>query len=195
MQESAGGGRDELAAIVAQCRRISDLVHQLLDFSRPRPPRRLQADAHEVLRSTLHLLGRPLATAGVDVQLEFAPVVARLHADPDQLQQVFTNIILNAQQAMPQGGVLAIASRKVLAGRDPHLEIEFEDTGPGIAEKHLSRIFEPFFSTKGVGKGTGLGLAICYSILRQHGGAIRAENVSGRGARFVVNLPLPKGAA
>ena len=105
---------------------------------------------------------------------------------------MFTNIILNAQQAMPGGGSLRIETRRASLGRVRQLEMRFEDTGPGIPVENRKRIFEPFFTTKEVGKGTGLGLAICYSIVRQHGGSIRAENVPGSGARFLLSFPLLK---
>jgi two-component system NtrC family sensor kinase len=189
LMSGTGNGREELQSIVAQARRISHLVQQLLDFSRRDRPRRLKTDVHELLRATLHLLERPLAAAGVRVDLRLAPPPVLLSADPHQLQQVFINIILNAEQAMPAGGALCIQTRRNgRAGR--RLEVVFEDAGPGIPEPNLGRIFEPFFTTKEVGKGTGLGLAICDSILRAHRGGIRAENAPGGGARFLVTLPL-----
>lgn len=189
-EEKQSARREELEAIVAQTKRISRLVQQLLDFSRPSPHRRVKADAHEVLKATLHLLKQPLASVAVLVELDLAPPPVQLRADPHQLQQVFTNIILNAKQAMPGGGKLWIETRKSFDGRRPHLDIAFQDSGPGITEGNPKRIFEPFFTTKDVGKGTGLGLAICYSIVRQHGGTIHAKNTTGKGARFVVSLPM-----
>jgi two-component system NtrC family sensor kinase len=189
-QAGVSAPREELDAIVTQAKRISRLVQQLLDFSRPSRPRRVAMDVNEVLRMTLHLVERPLAAAGVNVDLELALPPVHVRADPHQLQQVFANIILNGQQAMPAGGTLRIETRNNSRARSPQLEIAFEDSGPGIREENLRRIFEPFFTTKEVGKGTGLGLAICYSIVRQHRGTIRAENVPGKGARFVVSLPL-----
>ena len=185
--------REELGAIVTQTRRISHLVQQLLDFSRRSPSRRVDVNVHDVVQSTLHLLERPLAAAGIRVELDLAPSRVRLRADPHQLQQVFTNIILNAQQAMHKGGTLRIETRKMSQGRRPQLEIAFQDSGPGIAVENLKRIFEPFFTTKDVGQGTGLGLAICYNIVRQHGGSIRGKNTPGMGARFTVSLPLARG--
>jgi PAS domain S-box-containing protein len=185
--------REELGAIVAQTKRISHLVQQLLDFSRRSPSRRVDVNVQDVLQSTLHLLERPLATAGIRVELDLAPSRIRLRADPHQLQQVFTNIILNAQQAMPKGGTLRIETRKMSRGRRPQLEIAFQDTGPGIAAESLKRIFEPFFTTKEVGQGTGLGLAICYNIVRQHGGDLRGKNTPGMGARFTLSLPIVRG--
>jgi len=183
-------GREELESIVAQARRISRLVQQLLDFSRRSRPRRVRTDAHELLRATLHLLQRPLASAGIRVELYLEPSPVRLKADPHQLQQVFANIVLNAQQAMPSGGCLRIETREDSKSRPPRLEMAFEDCGPGIPEENLRRIFEPFFTTKEVGTGTGLGLAICDGIVRQHRGTIRAENAPGGGARFVLDLPM-----
>ena len=187
-----GASREELEAIVVQAKRISHLVQQLLDFSRPTRARRTMVDPHEVLELTLHLLERSLTASGIEIQLELLADPVRLRADPNHLQQVFTNIILNAQQAMPGGGSLRIETRRASLGRVRQLEMRFEDTGPGIPAENRKRIFEPFFTTKEVGKGTGLGLAICYSIVRQHGGSIGAENVPGSGARFLLSFPLLK---
>ncbi|MFQ5789156.1 MAG: PAS domain-containing protein [Acidobacteriota bacterium] len=188
--EQVRNGREELEAIVLQTRRICDLVQRLLDFSRPSPPRRESVDVVDVLLSTLHLLARSLAGAGVRVKPRLPARPLRVYADRHQLQQVFTNIVLNAQQAMSGGGTLTIETRRSSPGRQPEVEIDFRDTGQGIAERNLKRIFEPFFTTKEVGKGTGLGLAICYSIVTQHRGTLRARNVHGQGAGFVVSLPL-----
>lgn len=186
-------GREDLEAIVVQTRRISNLVRQLLDFARPTRSRRALTDIHEALRSALRLMARPLSSAGIVVHVDFTPATVTVRADPHQLQQVFINILLNAQQAMPNGGTIRVFTRPPTNGaRD--VEVVIEDSGPGIPEQHLKRIFEPFFTTKDVGKGTGLGLAICATIVRQHGGTLRAENAP-KGARFVIALPLTKGGA
>jgi two-component system NtrC family sensor kinase len=106
--------------------------------------------------------------------------------DENQLQQVFLNILLNAYQAMPDGGRLIITSQ-VSSGE---VQAVFEDTGMGIAEEDQKRIFDPFFTTKDVGEGTGLGLSISYGIVEQHGGTIEVESQVGEGSRFTVRLPV-----
>jgi two-component system NtrC family sensor kinase len=106
--------------------------------------------------------------------------------DENQLQQVFLNIMLNAYQAMPNGGQLRIASRA--DGKE--VQVIFADTGSGISQENLKRIFDPFFTTKEVGEGTGLGLSISYGIIEQHGGTIEVESEPGTGSTFTVKLPI-----
>ena len=108
--------------------------------------------------------------------------------DPSQIQQVFMNMIINAAEAMNGAGQLALATRYVPA--DQSVEVEFTDTGHGISEEELERIFDPFFTTKEVGHGTGLGLAISYGIVKEHGGAISVESEVGKGATFIIRLPV-----
>jgi two-component system NtrC family sensor kinase len=105
---------------------------------------------------------------------------------PGRLQQVFFNIFINAAQAMRGKGAISVATRTIAQ----RVEVTITDTGPGIAPEDLPHVFEAFFTTKRAGEGTGLGLAICYEIVHEHGGEIRAENASPRGARFIVSLPL-----
>jgi hypothetical protein len=103
-----------------------------------------------------------------------------------KLQQVFLNLLLNARDAMPRGGWLTIATR-VEKGS---VVVEVSDTGSGIPAEHLSRIYDPFFTTKAIGKGTGLGLSISYGIVQEHGGAITCDSIVGQGTRFTLQLPL-----
>jgi signal transduction histidine kinase len=107
------------------------------------------------------------------------------YGSASKLQQVFMNLILNARDAMPQGGRLMIHSRMV----DTSLVIDFRDTGIGIAPENIARIYDPFFTTKEVGQGTGLGLALSYGIIQEHGGRIFVESRSGEGTHFTIKLP------
>jgi len=112
--------------------------------------------------------------------------------DPNQLQQVFTNIVLNAYQAMPNGGQIHIVTRNA----DKEVEILISDTGQGIAPESLKHVFDPFFTTKEVGQGTGLGLSVSYGIVKSHGGKIEVESAVGAGSTFIVKLPVAaEGAA
>jgi signal transduction histidine kinase len=108
-----------------------------------------------------------------------------LKIDPDQIQQVFLNLVLNARDAMPDGGELSVSIRQV----NEHVEMRFADTGHGIDAEIRDKIFDPFFSTKGPTKGTGLGLSICYSIIRDHGGTIEIDTERDKGALFIIKMP------
>jgi two-component system NtrC family sensor kinase len=114
------------------------------------------------------------------------PDTPALKIDPDQVQQVFLNLILNARDAMPEGGRLDIAVRE----QGGEVEMVFADTGSGIEPEVRDKVFDPFFSTKGPTKGTGLGLSICYSIIKDHGGTIEMDSETGRGTRFTIRIPV-----
>jgi len=115
------------------------------------------------------------------------PLIA---GNTSQLQQVFTNLILNAIQAMPDGGKLTLLEK--IPENKENIEISFADTGAGISKENLNKIFEPFFTTKKVGQGTGLGLSVSYGIVKEHGGNIEVESTEGQGTIFTVILPLLK---
>jgi len=119
-----------------------------------------------------------------------SPSLPRISGNTSQLQQVFTNLILNAIQVMPDGGRLTVLDK--LSEDKRSLEISFADTGEGISKENLSKIFEPFFTTKKVGQGTGLGLSVSYGIVKEHGGDIQVESTVGKGTTFTVILPLGK---
>jgi signal transduction histidine kinase len=190
-------------AIKDEADRVTEIVRQLLDFARRRPPRRAAMDLTQVISRTLELL-QPIAERN-SVQLEFKASAARrkgtaalAHADADQLQQVMTNIVVNAIQAMPQGGTVQVALDSIMT-RDPtssgeslpteHWRISVTDEGTGIAPEHLEHVFEPFFTTKDVNEGTGLGLSIAYGIVQEHQGWIDVSSQFGAGSRFDVFLP------
>jgi CheY-like chemotaxis protein len=193
----------EIAEIRRAARRASDLTGQLLAFSRrqafqPRPLR-----LNRVVREMEQMLGR-LIRADIELVTELEPDLHVVLADPGQIEQVVTNLVVNARDAMPRGGKLTIATDNVVvdpatARRYPALEageyvrLEVRDTGEGVDAALRESIFEPFFTTKGVGEGTGLGLAVVYGIVEQSGGHIVVESEPGRGASFAVYLP-PAGA-
>jgi two-component system NtrC family sensor kinase len=119
------------------------------------------------------------------LKLELEPI-APIYAQGERLQQVFINIILNALDAMPQGGTLGIR----LTAEDKRAVVRVSDTGTGIKPEHMAHIFDPFFTTKGIGKGTGLGLSISYAIVKEHEGHIEVESEVGRGSTFTITLPV-----
>jgi signal transduction histidine kinase/ActR/RegA family two-component response regulator len=168
--------------------RASKIVRNLLTFARKQKPERKITDVNSVLLKTIDLRAYELRVCNIELVTELAPV-SRTMTDPHQLQQVFLNLIVNAEQAMIEAngrGRLAIKSTE----KDGRIEISFEDDGPGITEEHLRKVFDPFFTTKTVGKGTGLGLSICQGIVAEHGGRLSASATPGSGARFVVELPV-----
>ena len=186
-----------LGIIAEQIERISRIVHGVLDFARAREPRMVPTDVGATLAAVVELLAEPLGARGVRVETARAAGLPCVAADPDQLQQVFLNLAMNAADAMPGGGVLRIEAQAVdRSGPDPGAAPQpcvvatFTDTGTGIAPGHLERLFEPFFTTKEVGGGTGLGLAISYGIVREQGGWIEVESEVGRGASMAGCLPL-----
>ncbi len=193
----------ELEIIVAQTDRIATLIRQLLNFARPARMELRALDLQELLRTVLALTEHQIAKEGIAVTTDFETDVPPIVGDANQLEQAFLNIVINAWHAMPEGGRLALCVRAVpvsdrhrRVGRTtrPGVEVVVADTGTGIAPEHLPRIFDPFFSTKGVGKGTGLGLAICRRIIEDHHGSVDVESVVGRGTTFTIWLPAGRAA-
>jgi len=177
--------REEAAGkIHSGIQRASYIIENLLKFARPPEERMLPVDVNEVLEETLSLLSSQLRVQRVKLQKDFAPGLPRVMGNKSLLQQVFSNMILNACNAMPDGGSLTVATKQTRGG----MEIQFADSGVGIPTEHLSKIFDPFFTTMPVGRGTGLGLSISYSIIQQHGGTIEVVSQVGAGTMFTIRL-------
>jgi PAS domain S-box-containing protein len=176
--------------IYAEARRASRIVQNLLTFARQHKPERTATSTNKVLDDTLELRGYELRVRGIDVVREYDDALPDTMADAHQLQQVFLNLITNAEQAMEkrQRDTQHLIVRTRRAGGI--IRTEIEDTGPGIPPNLIERIFNPFFTTKPTGSGTGLGLSISLGIVREHEGRIWAENAPSGGARFVVELPI-----
>jgi signal transduction histidine kinase len=170
-----------------EARRLDERLQAFLKFSRPRQPKFAVQSVHRVLTQTI-IAYRTLARPGLTLETGFGKGLPRARIDPDQMQQVFLNLIINADQAMPDGGKILISTRSDAHG---DVEIEVADQGPGIDEEQAGRLFEPFFSTKP--KGTGLGLSIVMQIVGAHQGRVEADNRPGGGARFRVILPAVAG--
>ena len=139
-----------------------------------------------VVNDVLTLLEHQLRNGRIQVRKELSPAAPVVQGIEYKLQQVFLNLFLNARDAMPKGGWLTIVTR----GGGEMAAIEVADTGSGIPPDHLSRIYDPFFTTKDIGRGTGLGLSITYGIVQEHGGTITCESGVGQGTRFTLTLPL-----
>jgi signal transduction histidine kinase/CheY-like chemotaxis protein len=179
----------DLRVISESAQRVTDIVRRLLTFARQYQPERSRLNINELIKATLELRAYELRTGNIKVTTELDPELPETVADGGQLQQVFLNLIINAETEMTSAhgrGNLLIKTETI----DGAIRISFQDDGPGIPKENLERIFEPFFSTRKAGKGTGLGLSICHGIITGHGGRIYAESEPGKGATFIVELPV-----
>ena len=181
--------KQDLALIIRETTRASEIVRGLLDFARERPALKETLDVNDVIRRTVQLLGSQKAFPRITVSERLQEDLPRVDGDMNQLQQVFLNLSLNACEAMQDGGTLTITT----SVQDRKVLVKVADTGCGIKREHLGQIFEPFFSTKPVGQGTGLGLSVTYGIVQQHGGALQVESEVGHGTTFTVVLPSAEG--
>jgi two-component system NtrC family sensor kinase len=193
LQEKASDGAqaEKLQVILDHIDRISEITRGLLDFSRHSDGAVGPVDLHGTLEKTIRLVGPNISRQGVQIDLQTCPETLSVRGEEMQLQQAFLNILMNALQAMPGGGTLRIATRRLADGG--LAEVEFEDTGPGIDRKDLARVFDPFFTTKEPGEGTGLGLAVTYGIVKSHRGQIEIDSEPGEGCRVTLRLPLSEG--
>jgi len=194
--------RNNARIVMEQSERMTQIIRQLLDFARAGKPNKALVDLRHLAASTLSLL-RPIADKRrVTLRFEASEPVSEVVADAAQLQQVVTNLVVNAVQASPESSAVEVGLRAAPAVTKPGSEasggqprgfvcITITDQGTGMGEKTLERVFEPFFTTKDVGEGTGLGLAVAYGIVQEHGGFITVESKLGEGSRFEVYLPLP----
>ncbi len=174
-----------LDKIAKQTFRASEIVNSLLNFSRTATTEFVEVDLNRVIQDTLTLIEHQLQTAEIEVKLHLNSDLASIKGNAGKLQQVFLNLFLNARDAMTAGGSLAIKTWS----EDGFVRAEVADSGPGIAPENLSRIYDPFFTTKAARKGTGLGLSVSYGIVHEHGGHIEVDSRPGAGARFRVELP------
>jgi len=173
-----------------QAQRTQRIVQNLLSFARQHKPKRVHVDLRSVLEDTIALRDYDLKVNNIIVERDFEPILPSIVADPHQLEQVYLNIINNAADAMLDGARGGLLRIKIFS-ESGQVVTEFYDSGPGILDpKH---VFDPFYTTKGVGKGTGLGLSICYGIVKEHGGEISAQNHQGGGALLQVRLPVAVG--
>lgn len=175
-----------LKFIMEETRRASRIISDLLMFSRQKPPQLASVDVAEFLKGFEERVGPLAEQAGAAFSVEAEPSLKAM-LDSEQLHQVLLNLSQNALQAMEQTKEkkLSLSARR----EAERIVVRVTDTGPGIAPENLPRLFEPFFSTKEVGKGSGLGLALCHGIVQQHGGTIEARSAPGQGATFEISLP------
>ena len=181
--------REDLSLIHSEAQRASVIVKNLLTFARQRPPEKQLVKIESAIEDILRLRAYEQKINNIEIVRRFAPDLPEIIADYPQMAQVFLNIILNAEFFMIEAhkkGSLTITTEKL----DGMVRISLADDGPGISSENLSRLFNPFFTTKEVGKGTGLGLSICHGIVTEHGGRIYVESQVGTGATFIIELPV-----
>jgi len=175
-----------LSKMESELTRSTRLIRNLLDFARQSPPSLRSVTVNDVFAKALELAAHSAELQNIEVIKEFSPSLPSIMADFDQLQQVFTNLILNAVQAMPDGGKLNLR----VSTADDLLKIEVQDTGCGISQENMRKLFTPFFTTKVKGKGVGLGLAVAHGIIQRHKGRIEVQSKEGEGTTFTIYLPI-----
>jgi signal transduction histidine kinase len=180
--------RENLDVIINQTMRCQQIVNRLLDFSRQTLGQKKLFDVNDVIRRCVELISHQAFFHNIKVVEHLDPGLPQIIGDPGQIQQVFTNLLLNAADAMAGTGIITITTQT--APNDKGVVLRFKDTGSGIPPEVIDKIFEPFFTTKPPGKGTGLGLSIVYGVIQRHGGAIEAESRPGKGTTFIITLPL-----
>jgi PAS domain S-box-containing protein len=189
-QVEPGDARAQLLEkIEKQTFRAAKIINGLLNFSRSGGLEMESLDVNKVLLDVLSLVEHQLEGAKIRVRKDLAPALPAVRGNENRLQQVFFNLVLNARDAMPSGGWLTLAT----SADEDTVVVEVADTGHGIKREDIRRIYDPFFTTKGIGRGTGLGLSVSYGILQEHGGAIFVDSTPGKGTTFQVALPADRG--
>ncbi len=177
--------QESLTTINGQVHRIARIVRSLGDFARLYPRQKMPTSLGDILENTLNLVRYDHQFKKIELHTDVRDTPL-LKIDPDQIQQVFLNLILNARDAMPDGGSLDIA----IGQTEGQVRMVFADTGAGIEAEVKEKVFDPFFSAKGPTKGTGLGLSICYSIIKDHGGIIEIDSAKDKGTKFIITIPV-----
>jgi len=184
--------KDNLDLIVSETGRCAKIVRGLLEFARESFPEKKPDSINGIIEHTLELISHQIIFQDVDIRYSGEKNLPDIELDADQIQQVFFNMFINAAQAMPSGGSLIITTK--LLEKTKEVEIVVEDTGAGISQENLDKIFDPFFSTKAQ-KGFGLGLSVSYGIINNHGGHVDVKSREGEGTRFTIYLPTEETAS
>lgn len=196
---------EDLDLVIRETKRCAAIIRRLLDFAREKTPEKKFADLNQVIEDTARIIERPASFRDIEIAMNLDPELPQVWVDADLIKQVIMNMLVNAQHAIEHEGSITVRTRRLAqpksvdsdVGPVPMVEISIIDTGCGIPENNLKRIFDPFFTSKEVGKGTGLGLSVSHGIVRAHGGAIEVESVVGKGSTFRIYLPVepPAGEA
>jgi two-component system, NtrC family, sensor kinase len=184
-----GPFREGLEIIIQETLRCKAIIQGLLEFSRPTEPKAALIDANKVMKRAIHLLDNEFMLHRIRVETDLSAQLPEVLIDENQIEQIFVNLLLNAIQAIDEQGTVTI--RTYITKDKKNVALDVSDTGCGIPPENMSKIFEPFFSTKA--KGTGLGLAVTYGIVQKHGGHVYAVSQPKQGSRFTIELPIPPG--
>jgi signal transduction histidine kinase len=178
--------RKVLEMALSETVRLSELLRKMLSFSKPDQEEKQAVDLNTVLDEILLLHEKQLQENDIKIKTSFAAELPLILASKNQLRQVFLNLVANARDAMPDGGTLSVTT----AADPQNVKIEISDTGIGIKEKHLKKIFDSFFTTKESVKGVGLGLSVCYGFIKDHGGDIQVQSKVDSGTTFTITFPI-----
>jgi two-component system, NtrC family, sensor kinase len=187
---------EDMDLVIRETKRCAAIIKRLLDFAREKLPEKKFTDLNQVIDDTVRIVEQPAHLRDIEITLDLDRTLPPIWIDADQIKQVIMNMVVNAQHAVEEKGSIAISTRRSSDPRAPATEpkpmvaISIVDTGCGIPEANLQRIFDPFFTSKDVGKGTGLGLSVSHGIVEAHGGLIEVESKVGEGSTFRVLLPL-----
>jgi two-component system NtrC family sensor kinase len=184
--------RENVEKIGREADRCKKIVKGLLDFARQTKPERTESNINHVLKEVIALVMHQAMFRNIEIENDHNPSIPLVEIDVTQMEEVFMNIILNAAQALEGRGKIKTVTR--IAPDNNSIEIVISDTGPGIPQEHIDNIFEPFYTTKEVGRGTGLGLSIAYGIVERHHGSIRVDSEEGKGTTFFIRIPIPAAA-
>jgi two-component system NtrC family sensor kinase len=188
---------EDLDLVIRETKRCAMIIRRLLDFAREKTPEKKFADLNEIIENTVRIVKQPVHLHNIEITLDLDRDLPPVWVEPDLIEQVIMNMLVNAQHAIEDDGRITIRCRQSPEPRIPDLgmepvpmvEISIIDTGCGIPEEDLQRIFDPFFSSKEIGKGTGLGLSVSHGIVRAHGGCIEVESTVGQGTTFRICFP------
>jgi len=189
---------EDLDLVIRETKRCASIIKRLLDFAREKVPVKGWFNLNQVIEDTVRFTDRPASLRQIEITTDLDPGLPQVWGDADLIKQVVLNILVNAQQAIEAQGKIFVESRPYVAKAPakpgveslPMVEIVVRDTGCGIPEANLQRIFDPFFTSKEVGKGTGLGLSVSYGIIKAHGGRINVDSIVGQGTTFHIYLPI-----
>ncbi len=197
MQDGSAEAED-MDLVIRETKRCASIIRRLLDFARRKTPEMKFTDLNALIQDVVRFIDRAAHLQDIAIEIDLDPDLPSVWIDEDQVKQVVMNMLVNAQHATERGGSIVVRSRRCPAPEGPTpggkptemVEISIIDTGCGIPEQDLQRIFDPFFTSKGVGKGTGLGLSVSHGIVEAHGGTIKVESTVGKGSAFRVYLPI-----
>ena len=187
---------EDMDLVIRETKRCAAIIKRLLDFAREKQPEKKFTDLNQVIGDTVRIVEQPAHLRDIEISLDLDRTLPPIWIDADQIKQVVMNILVNAQHAVEEKGAITVSTRRAQDPRGPATEsrpmvaISIVDTGCGIPEANLRRIFDPFFTSKDVGKGTGLGLSVSHGIVEAHGGLIEVQSKVGEGSTFTVFLPL-----